>query len=190
MNESIIKARIKESIDLKSKVLNDEKLIEKIDQITSLLVETFRNGGGVYFCGNGGSAADAQHISAELSGRFLFDRKPLRAEALHVNSSFITAVSNDWDFNETYSRAVEAFCKRGDIVFGLTTSGKSKNVLFALKKAKELGCTTIGMTGLSGMEIECDITISIPSQDTARIQECHLLIGHIISELVEKELFG
>ena len=144
------------------------------------------------FCGNGGSASDAQHLAAELSGRFYFDRPPLYAEALHVNSSYITAVANDHGYNDTYSRMIESAGRKGDVLFALSTSGNSKNVLKAIEKAKDIGMITIGFTGLDGGKVKgiCDIVLSVPSNDTPRVQEGHILIGHIICQLIEEGLFS
>jgi D-sedoheptulose 7-phosphate isomerase len=189
MNKDIIQKRIEESIQLKTDILHDVNLISVTEQVSQMLIETFEKGGGVYLCGNGGSAADAQHIAAELSGRFLMDRMALKSEALHVNSSFLTAVSNDWSYDQAYARAVEAFCSSGDVVIGLSTSGNSANVVNALEKAKHLGCKTIGMTGENRLPVECDLNLIVPSGNTARIQEAHILLGHIICELVEIGLF-
>lgn len=188
---SIIKENIKESIRLKETLLNDEDFIKLVVESTDRIIETYRNNGKVLFCGNGGSAADAQHLAAEFSGRYYFDRPPLNSEALHVNTSYLTAVANDYSYDEIYSRIIKAVGKKGDVLVGLSTSGNSRNVINALIEAKKLGCTTIGFTGAGGGEMKqyCDILIEIPSKNTPRIQECHMIIGHSICELVEKELF-
>jgi len=146
----------------------------------------------VLLCGNGGSAADAQHLAAELSGKFYLDRPPLFAEALHTNVSYITAVSNDYSFEEVYARLVRGEGQAGDVLIGISTSGNSKNVIKAIEKANEISMITVGMTGASGGEMKnlCRYLINVPSTDTPRIQESHILIGHIICEIVEKELFG
>lgn len=143
------------------------------------------------FCGNGGSAADAQHLAAELSGRFYYDRAPLPAEALHANSSYITAVANDYSFDDIYARAVQGSGRKGDILIGISTSGNSENIIRAMKVAREIGILTVGMTGETGGKMKefCDYLINVPSTDTPRIQEAHILIGHIICELVESSLF-
>lgn len=182
---------IKKSITLKQHLLEDKKLLNNITLVINKVTSCFQENGQVLFCGNGGSAADAQHLAAELSGKFYMDRKPLNAEALHVNSSYITAVSNDFSFDEAYARNIEAKGKKGDILIAISTSGNSKNIVNALQRAKKIGLTTIGLTGKSGGELNelCDITLKIPSTDTPRIQECHILIGHIICEEVEKALF-
>ena len=142
-------------------------------------------------CGNGGSAADAQHLAAEFSGRFYYDRQPLPAEALHVNTSFLTAVANDYSFEDVYARMVRATGKPGDILIGLSTSGNSPNVVRAFEEARAIGMTTIGFTGETGGKLSplCDFLINVPSQDTPRIQEAHITIGHIICEIVESTLF-
>lgn len=182
---------IKSSIDVKERILNDANLLLKINEAAELIIKTYKQGGRVFFCGNGGSAADAQHLAAELSGRFYFDRPPLAAEALHVNTSYITAVANDYAYDVIFSREVEAFCKEGDVLVGISTSGNSANVLKAFETAKEKGVLTIAMTGESGgkMASISDILINIPSNDTPRIQESHITIGHIICQIVEEELF-
>lgn len=182
---------IKSSIDVKERILNDANLLLKINETAELIVKTYKQGGRVFFCGNGGSAADAQHLAAELSGRFYFDRPPLAAEALHVNTSYITAVANDYAYDVIFSREVEAFCKEGDVLVGISTSGNSANVLKAFETAKGKGVLTIAMTGESGgkMASISDILINIPSNDTPRIQESHITIGHIICQIVEEELF-
>lgn len=179
------------SIQVKQAALNDPELMHSLEEATSMLVEAFRSGKKVLFCGNGGSAADAQHIAAELSGRFYKDRTPLFAEALHVNSSYITAVANDYGYDVVYSRLVEAMGREGDILVGISTSGNSANVLKAMQKAQEIGMQTIGMTGEGGgkMKESSDILLAVPSKTTPRIQEVHILIGHILCELVEEKLF-
>jgi D-sedoheptulose 7-phosphate isomerase len=143
------------------------------------------------FCGNGGSAADAQHLAAEFSGRFYYDRPPLPSEALHANTSYLTAVANDYSFEEVYSRMIRGVGKEGDILIGISTSGNSPNILRALTTANDLGMITVGMTGESGgrMKEHCDYLLNVPSADTPRIQEAHIMIGHIICELVEAALF-
>lgn len=172
-------------------VLQDYVLQENIQNIVTKSMSAFKRDKKMLLCGNGGSASDAQHIAAELSGRFYTDRPPLYAEALHVNSSYMTAVANDYGYEETYSRMVEASGRKGDILIGISTSGNSPNIVKALKKAKDKEMLTIGFTGRSGGEMNaiCDIIIKVPSDDTARIQEAHILIGHIICQLIEEEMF-
>lgn len=183
---------IGESIATKQRILENKELVQRIDEFKSMIIAAYRKGAKVLFCGNGGSAADAQHIAAELSGRFYLDRKPLYAEALHCNSSFVTSVSNDYGFENVFSRAVEAFAHKGDILVGISTSGNSANVLKACEKAREIGVSIIAMTGNDGGKMAqlSDLLINVPSTDTPRIQEAHIMIGHIVCELVEKELFG
>ncbi len=187
-----IKEMIAQSIAAKQAVLNDELLLQKVQRVTEACVQCFRQGGKILFCGNGGSAADAQHLAAELSGRFYLNREPLFAEALHVNTSFLTAVANDYDYAETYARMVRAAGRPGDVLFALSTSGNSPNILRATEDARQIGMTVIGMTGETGGQLRdrCDFLLNMPSRDTPRIQECHLMIGHLICELIEKELFA
>ncbi|MEE1112912.1 MAG: D-sedoheptulose 7-phosphate isomerase [Bacteroidales bacterium] len=182
---------IKESIGVKELILSDEKLISNIEKAAQIIVDCYRNKGKVLFCGNGGSAADAQHLAAELSGRFYYDRPALEAEALHVNTSYLTAVGNDYSFDQIYSRILSASGKTGDILVGISTSGNSKNVLEAQKVAKQKGMKIISLTGESGGEMKnsTDCLINVPSKLTPRIQESHILIGHIICQIVEEELF-
>ena len=163
-----------------------------ITKVADLIVEAFNNGNKLLFCGNGGSAADAQHLAAEFSGRYYLNRPPLHAEALHTDTSFMTAVSNDFSFDEVYARLIQGIGKQGDILIGMSTSGNSKNVIKALEEAKKKNIITIGFTGKANgnMKPYCDYLINIPSDDTPRIQECHLMLGHAICELVEKELFS
>jgi D-sedoheptulose 7-phosphate isomerase len=186
-----IKEIISNSIDVKHDILTNVELLQNIEEIVSVIVNCFKNDGKVLFCGNGGSAADAQHLAAELSGRFYIDRAPLFAEALHVNTSYITSVSNDYGYEYVYSRLIDAFGRNGDILIGLTTSGNSKNIINAFENANKIGMITIAMTGQYGGDINefCDYLLDVPSKDTPRIQESHIMIGHIICELVEKEIF-
>ncbi len=187
-----IKEAIEQSIALKTKILNDEAMLVKIGKVADICVESLKNGGKVLFCGNGGSAADAQHLAAELSGRFYFDREPLFAEALHVNTSYLTAVANDYSYDEIYARMVRAKGKKGDVLIGLSTSGNSLNIIKAFVTAKDIGMTAIGITGKTGggMKSVGDLLLNVPSTDTPRIQESHILIGHIICELIESKIFG
>ncbi|MEE0889521.1 MAG: D-sedoheptulose 7-phosphate isomerase [Bacteroidales bacterium] len=182
---------IKESIGVKELIFSDEKLISNIEKAAQIIVDCYRNKGKVLFCGNGGSAADAQHLAAELSGRFYYDRPALEAEALHVNTSYLTAVGNDYSFDQIYSRILSASGKTGDVLVGISTSGNSKNVLEAQKVAKQKGMKIISLTGESGGEMKnsTDCLINVPSKLTPRIQESHILIGHIICQIVEEELF-
>ena len=187
-----IKETLKQSVLLKLQIIDNEQLINEIVNISKELIYLFKKEQKVLFCGNGGSAADAQHLATELSGRFYLERAPLFAEALHVNTSFLTAVGNDYAFDTVFARAVEAKGREGDALIAISTSGKSKNILKAIATAKEKNMLTIGLTGEKGGKMEklCDYLIKIPSKDTPRIQEAHILVGHIICELVEAELFG
>ena len=189
--KSKIKQAILDSVENYTCILNNQNIQENIKKIIDLSILAFKAEKKILFCGNGGSAADAQHLAAELSGRFNIERPPLYAEALHVNSSYITAVANDFGYNKTYSRMLEACGREGDILIALSTSGNSSNVVEAIKKAKETGLTTIGLTGERGgnMNDICDIIIKVPSSETAKIQEAHILIGHIICQLIEEEMF-
>jgi len=189
--KSRINKCIKSAVENYTSVLQDDILQEKIRQIVIKSIAAFKDDKKMLLCGNGGSASDAQHIAAELSGRFYTDRPPLYAEALHVNSSYMTAVANDYGYEATYARMVEATGRKGDILLGISTSGNSPNVVKAMQKAKELGILTIGFTGKEGGEMKdiCDIMICVPSVDTPRIQEAHILIGHIICQLIEEEMF-
>ena len=186
-----IKSLIRASITTKEAVLNDEHLLDTISKVATLCAKAFRNDKKVLFCGNGGSAADAQHIAAELSGRFYTDRDPLYAEALHVNSSYMTAVANDYSYDVVYSRMLKACGRKDDVLIAISTSGNSRNILLAIEEAKKQGMITIGMTGESGgkMNSVCDYILKVPSRDTPRIQESHILIGHIICQLIEETLF-
>lgn len=183
--------RLQESIRIKEAILGNEEIRDAIQSAANTCVDAYKNNKKVLLCGNGGSAADAQHIAAELSGRFYYDRPPLDAEALHVNTSYLTAVANDYGYEEVFSRIVKARGHEGDVLIGISTSGNSTNVVNALKVAREKGMITIGMTGEKGRQMAgyCDILISVPSEDTPRIQENHIFIGHVICEIVEKELF-
>ena len=190
--ELVFKQSFQDSINLKQSVLSDDSLKKIILNAAQAFINAYKNGNCSRFCGNGGSAGDAQHIAAELSGRFYFDRPPLDAEALHVNGSYVTAVANDYSYDVIYERMVQAQGKPGDVLVGISTSGNSKNVLLAMKKAKELGMKTVALTGQGGgaMAEYADFLIAIPSKDTPRIQEVHILVGHIICQIVEEELFG
>jgi len=186
-----IKKIIKSSIDTKQSVLQNEGLLKTIAASVNVIVNAFRNGNRVYFCGNGGSAADAQHLAAEFSGRFYTNRKALPAEALHCNTSYLTAVANDYGFDEIYSRLIDGIGEAGDVLVGLSTSGTSANIIKAFETAKKKEMITIGFTGKSGgnMKPLCDHLVNIPSTDTPRIQESHIMVGHIICQLVEEKYF-
>lgn len=183
---------ISNSIQTKSSILNDIEILYKIEKAIDVTVKSLENGCKIWFCGNGGSAADAQHLSAELSGRFYIDRKALASEALHCNTSYLTAVANDYGYDHVYARLIEGCGKKGDVLYGLSTSGNSTNICMAFEIAQKMDIATIGLTGLSGgkMAQNSDLILKIPSMDTPRIQEAHIMLGHIICELVEKRIFG
>ena len=191
MNNQTLSQNLNDSISLKQQLLADDEIQQLVSSLTNTLVDCFKGGGKVLFCGNGGSAADAQHLAAEFSGRYYYDRPPLFAEALHVNTSYVTAVANDYGYDHVYARLTKAMGRKGDVLIGLSTSGNSPNVIEALKVAKEIGMTTVGFTGEGGgnMKELCDFSIEIPSKNTPRIQECHMLIGHTLCELVEQSVF-
>jgi D-sedoheptulose 7-phosphate isomerase len=187
-----IKEIISASIEVKKKILSDDQLTQQTEAVIEVITKAFQSGNKVLFCGNGGSAADAQHLAAEFSGRFYKDRKALPSEALHCNSSYLTAVANDYSYDVIYSRLVDGICVKGDVLVGLSTSGNSMNILEAFTTARNMGVITIGFTGESGgkMKEVSDHLINVPSKDTPRIQESHIMIGHIICELVEAKIFG
>ena len=186
-----IKKIIQASIETKQQVLQNEELLKTICEAVNVIVAAFKNGNRVYFCGNGGSAADAQHLAAEFSGRFYTDRKALPAEALHCNTSYLTAVANDYGYDVVYSRMIDGIGQKGDVLVGLSTSGNSANIIKAFETAKEKGMITIAFTGITGgqMKSVSDFLINIPSTDTPRIQESHIMVGHIICQLAEEKLF-
>ena len=186
-----VKQIIEKSVSVKQAIMQHDLLMDTIFQVSETITEALRNDHHVWFCGNGGSAADAQHIAAELSGRFYYDRPPLFAEALHVNTSYLTAVANDYSYNEIYARLMRAKGRKGDVLVGISTSGNSENVIRAMKVAKEKGLINVAWTGETGgkMKACADLLINVPSTDTPRIQESHIMIGHIICEIVEQNLF-
>lgn len=187
-----IKDIIQSSIDVKTKILGDEKLLRTVNECVAVMVKAFENGNKVLFCGNGGSASDAQHLAAEFSGRFYTDRDALPAEALHCNTSYLTAVANDYNYDVIYSRLIKGIGKAGDVLVGLSTSGNSKNIVSAFEIAREKGMITIGFTGSTGGKLKSlsDYLINIPSDDTPRIQESHITVGHIICQFVEEIYFA
>ena len=186
-----IKNIISASIAVKQKLLANEDFLKTVERAVDLIVKAFKNGNRVYFAGNGGSAADAQHLAAEFSGRFYTDRIALPAEALHCNTSYLTAVANDYSYDEIYARLINGIANKGDVLVGLSTSGNSKNIVKAFEAARKKGVITIGFTGESGgaMKTLSDYLFNVPSNDTPRIQESHILLGHIICELVERDFF-
>jgi D-sedoheptulose 7-phosphate isomerase len=186
-----IKNIINASIVVKQKLLADEAMLKTTNEVVTAIVKTFKAGNRVYFAGNGGSAADAQHLAAEFSGRFYTDRHALPAEALHCNTSYLTAVANDYSFDEVYARLIRGIASPGDVLIGLSTSGNSGNIIKAFEAARQKEVITIGFTGETGGKLKplSDFLFNIPSTDTPRIQEAHILLGHIVCELVEKEFF-
>lgn len=187
----IIRKIISESVAVKNKILENDSLLKTIDEIAAFMVKALKNGNRIYFCGNGGSAADAQHLAAEFSGRFYIDRDALPAEALHCNSSYITAVGNDYGYDMVYARLIKGIGNKGDFLVGISTSGNSDNIVKALEVAREKGIITVGFTGESGgkMKALSDYLLNVPSSDTPRIQESHIMMGHIICQLVEEQYF-
>lgn len=183
----LIKNRVEASIAVKQQLLNNENLLKQIAEVSNIITQSLKKGGKLLLCGNGGSAADAQHIAAEFTGRFYKEREPLFAEALHVNSSYMTAVSNDYGFHLAYQRLVKAKGKKGDVLIGISTSGNSANVVNAVEKGNEIGMITIALAGISGGKLSglAHHNLLVPSDDTPRIQEAHILIGHLICEIVE-----
>jgi D-sedoheptulose 7-phosphate isomerase len=192
MNEEKIKSIARDSVATKQRWLDDDAFIHTIAETATLVVSAFQQGHRVYFCGNGGSAADAQHLAAEFSGRYYQDRPALPAEALHANTSYLTAVANDYGYDQVYARLIDGIGQEGDVLIGISTSGNSPNIVLAFEKARAKGVHTIGMTGEGGgaMAGLSDLLIAVPSKDTPRIQESHILIGHIICQLVEEKYFG
>ncbi len=186
-----IKKIIQASIETKQQVLQNEALIATVEKVVNAITAAFKNGNRVYFCGNGGSAADAQHLAAEFSGRFYTDRKALPAEALHCNTSYLTAVANDYSYDVVYSRMIDGIGEEGDVLVGLSTSGNSGNILKAFEVANAKKMITIAFTGATGGKMKDAVThlLNVPSTDTPRIQESHILIGHIICQLVEEKYF-
>jgi D-sedoheptulose 7-phosphate isomerase len=186
-----IKKTISASIAVKQMLLTDERILQTTNDVVDLIVNSFKAGNRVYFAGNGGSAADAQHLAAEFSGRFYTDRLALPAEALHCNTSYLTAVANDYSFNEIYARLIRGIARPGDVLVGLSTSGNSGNIVKAFETARQMSVITVGFTGESGgkMKTLSDYLFNVPSTDTPRIQESHILLGHIVCELVEREYF-
>jgi D-sedoheptulose 7-phosphate isomerase len=188
----MIKSQIKESIRVKEQLLNSPSVISVIDEVSEECINVFKNNGKILLAGNGGSAADSQHISAEFVSRFYFDRPGLPSIALTTDTSALLAIGNDYGFEKVFSRQIEALGNKGDIFIGISTSGNSKNVINALIAANKKGLTTVGLIGENGGEMEglCKFCIKVPSDQTPRIQEAHILIGHIICAIVEDTIFG
>ncbi|PZT47494.1 phosphoheptose isomerase [Helicobacter valdiviensis] len=190
--ENYIKNQIQDSIEVKTKILNDDNLVELIKKASLEVIKAYKNGNKTLLAGNGGSAADAQHIAGEFVSRFYFDRPGIASIALSTDTSILTAIGNDYGYENLFSRQVQAQGNKGDIFIGISTSGNSKNIIKALEVCKEKGIFSIGLSGESGgaMNELCDICIKVPSSCTPRIQESHIVIGHIICAIVEEELFG
>ncbi|MEN9572071.1 MAG: hypothetical protein RL172_3302, partial [Bacteroidota bacterium] len=188
----VINQLIAQAISVKQQMLSDDTLLATVANCVDSIVGAFKNGNKVLFCGNGGSAADAQHLAAEFSGRFYINRDALPAEALHCNTSYMTAVANDYSYDVIYSRLIKGIGHKGDILIGLSTSGNSSNIVNAFETAKQKQMITIGFTGQTGGKMKplSDYLLAIPSADTPRIQECHMLLGHIICQLVEEKIFA
>lgn len=182
----------RDTIEVKQQVLADAGLLEVASDIVSAMIQTYRKGGRVYFCGNGGSAADAQHFAAELSGHFIFDRPPLAAEILHGNASHVTAVANDYNYDGVFARALAGSGRAGDMLVAISTSGNSTSIVRAAETARTRGMTVVSMTGAHGglLVDRADIALRVPSDDTGRVQESHIVFIHAISEQVEHELFA
>lgn len=186
-----IRKQIEESLKVKTLLLDDELIHKLIEESASLCCEALKNDKKIIFAGNGGSAADAQHLAGELVNRFGFERPGLSAVAITTDTSVITSIANDYGFERLFARQIQAIGKKGDILVAISTSGNSANIIEGIKEAKKIGITTIGLTGRSGGKISllCDLCFRIPSDDTPRIQEAHILIGHIICSVIENSLF-
>jgi D-sedoheptulose 7-phosphate isomerase len=187
-----IKAYIKNSIDTKTKILNDEKILKTIDEIVNVIVETYQNGGKVLTAGNGGSAGDAQHIAGELVAKFYFNRPALKAQSLAVNTSVLTAISNDFGYEYCFARQIEGIADKGDVFIAISTSGNSANIIKALEAAKKQDVITVGLAGETSAQMDelCDYIIHVPSSSTPAIQEAHIMLGHIICAQVEEKYFN
>lgn len=186
-----IQSLIQASIDVKQGLLQNDEVTKTLRYIVDITVNALQQGHRLWFCGNGGSAADAQHLAAEFTGRFYKNRRALPAEALHCNTSYLTAVANDYSYDEVYARMVEGVCEEGDVLFGFSTSGNSVNIVNAFRAARARKIITVGFTGETGGALKglSDYILTVPSADTPRIQESHILLGHIICQLTEEEFF-
>jgi len=186
-----IRKQIEESLKVKTLLLDDELFHKLIEESALRCCEALKNDKKIIFAGNGGSAADAQHLAGELVNRFGFERPGLSAVAITTDTSVITSIANDYGFDRLFARQIQAIGKKGDILVAISTSGNSANIIEGIKEAKKIGITTIGLTGRSGGKISqlCDLCFKIPSDETPRIQEAHILIGHIICSIIEKSLF-
>ena len=188
----LVKSRLESHCALLEKLLSDKALLETLNRAATVIEDCFRAGNKVYFCGNGGSAADAQHLAAEFSGKYMLNRECLPAEALHCNTSYLTAVSNDFNYDIVYSRLISGIGRKGDVLIGLSTSGNSTNIVKAFEVCREKGITTVAFTGKGGGATAplADLLLAVPSTDTPRIQEAHITLGHLLCELVETAIFG
>lgn len=186
------KTLIAASIAVKTALLSNEELLDTLEKVVEVIVTTYQAEKRLFFCGNGGSAADAQHLAAEFTGRFYKDRLSLPAEALHCNTSYLTAVGNDYSFDDIYARMIKGTARNGDVLIGFSTSGNSPNIVKAFEAAKQKGVITVGFTGASGgaMKDYSDYLLNVPSSDTPRIQECHILLGHLMCQFVEERFFA
>jgi D-sedoheptulose 7-phosphate isomerase len=186
----VLRERIDESARTKHRVTGDDALLTVLDDITTVVVECVRNGGTVFFCGNGGSSTDAEHLSAELLGRFQYDRPSMSSHCLASNTAAMTAIGNDYSFDLTFARPLAGLGRKGDVLIGLSTSGNSKNVVQAVQQASEMDIASVAFTGADGGRLAAiaDYTFRAPSNETARVQECHMAVGHTICEIVEAEI--
>lgn len=191
MSENIIEKCIRASIEVKSAIITDKNLLRQVALLAEACVKSLKDGGKIIFCGNGGSFADAQHLSAELTSRFLFDRPGLASIALATNNSSLTAIGNDYGYENVFAREIESIASDFDILIAITTSGNSENILKALDVAKNKGIPSYVFTGcgLGKLTNNCEV-LKMPSDHTPRIQECHILIGHILCEIIEDKIFG
>lgn len=190
--KNYIKDQIKKSYETKQTIYENEELLNKIEQVSKLCVELYKGNNKTILAGNGGSAADAQHIAAELVGRYGFDRPSIPSLALTTDTSALTAIGNDYGYDKIFSRQLEGMGQDGDIFIGISTSGNSANIVNAFNSAKKKNITTVALVGKDGGEMAklADFALIIPSESTPRIQESHILIGHIICDIIEKEIFG
>jgi len=190
--DKFISNQVKESYEIKQAIYGNQDLMALLKEVSTVTIEAYKKGNKTLIAGNGGSAADAQHIAGEFVSKFYFDRPGLASIALTTDTSILTAIGNDYGYEKLFSRQVQANGMKGDLFIGISTSGNSKNIIEALKECKEKGITTIGLTGQNGGQMKdlCDYCICVPSNETPRVQESHILIGHIICAVVEEELFG
>ncbi|WP_321424482.1 D-sedoheptulose 7-phosphate isomerase [uncultured Bacteroides sp.] len=191
-NKGIINNRISEHLLVMQELQKDGSLLEILSKAATKIIDSFQGGNSVYFCGNGGSAADAQHLAAEFSGKFYIDRPVLPSEALHCNSSYMTAVSNDYSYDIVYARLISGIGRSGDVLVGLSTSGNSRNVIEAFNVCRDKGIYTVALLGNGGGKMAklADYCLIVPSNNTPRIQEMHIMLGHILCEIVESSIFG